>query len=77
VDLFRPLAAVPAATENTANLMLGYEKGRISFRIATTYRDACLDELGDDADEDRWVKDHIQLDLSAKVRVTNRFQVLA
>lgn len=68
---------LPAAAENTANLMLGYEKGRISFRIATTYRDEYLDELGGDADEDRWVKDHIQLDLSAKVRVTEHFQVFA
>jgi TonB-dependent receptor len=71
------LIPLPAAAENTFNAMIGYEQGRVSFRFATTYRDEYLDELGGDADEDRWVKEHIQLDLTAKVRVTDRIQVFA
>ena len=71
------LIPLPAASKNTLNAMIGYEHGRVSLRFATTYRDEYLDELGGDPDEDRWVKEHIQLDLSAKVRVTDRVQVFA
>jgi outer membrane receptor protein involved in Fe transport len=49
----------------------------VSLRVAATYRDEYLDALGGSADEDRWVKDHVQLDLSAKFRVTDRVQVFA
>jgi TonB-dependent receptor len=68
---------LPAAAENTFNAMLGYEKGRVSLRFAATYRDEYLDELGGDADEDRWVKDHVQYDVSGKFRINDNFQVFA
>ena len=71
------LIPLPAAAENTFNAMIGYEQGRVSLRFAATYRDEYLDELGGDADEDRWVKDHVQFDATAKVRVTDRVQVFA
>jgi TonB-dependent receptor len=71
------LIPLPAAAENTFNTMIGYERGRVSLRVAATYRDEYLDELGGDADEDRWVKEHLQVDLSAKVRVTDHVQVFA
>jgi TonB-dependent receptor len=68
---------LPAASKNTANAMLGYEKGRVSLRLAFTYRDEYLDELGGDPDEDRYVKDHIQYDLSGKIRINDRVQLFA
>jgi TonB-dependent receptor len=71
------LIPLPAAAENTFNAMIGYEQGRVSLRVAATYRDEYLDALGADAGQDRWVKDHVQLDLSAKFRVTDRVQVFA
>ena len=46
-------------------------------RITAAYRDKYLDELGESADEDRFVEDHIQYDLSARYRVTPQFQVFA
>jgi TonB-dependent receptor len=66
---------LPAAAENTYNLSLGYEKGPLSVRLTAAYRDEYLDELGGSAEEDRYVKDHIQYDLSAKYRVTPQFQI--
>jgi TonB-dependent receptor len=68
---------LPASAKNTFNAMIGYEKGPFSIRLAGTYRDVYLDELGDDADEDRYVKDHFQFDVTVKYRVTKNFQVFA
>jgi TonB-dependent receptor len=69
--------ALPAASENTFNASLGYEKGPLSLRITAAYRDKYLDELGERAEEDRLVEDHMQYDLSARYRVTPQFQVFA
>jgi len=68
---------LPSSSENTFNAVLGYEKGPLSLRLAGTYRDSYLDELGGDAEEDRFVDDHFQLDASAKVRITPMVQVYA
>jgi TonB-dependent receptor len=69
--------SLPASAENTFNASLGYEKGPLSFRLTAAYRDKYLDELGDDPENDRYVENHIQFDLSAKYRVTPQFQVFA
>jgi TonB-dependent receptor len=69
--------ALPASSENTFNATLGYEKGPLSLRVTAAYRDKYLDEIGESAEEDRLVEDHIQYDLSARYRVTSQFQVFA
>ncbi len=66
---------LPSTSKHTANIALGYEKGPISLRVAGTYRDSYLDELGDEAQEDRLVDDHFQVDLSAKYRVSDNVQL--
>ncbi len=68
---------LPASAESTYNAMLGYDKGGLELRLTAAYRDEYLDELGDDAETDRFVKDHLQVDFSAKYRVTDHFQVFA
>jgi TonB-dependent receptor len=68
---------LPAAAEHTYNAMLGYEKGRVSLRLAMTYRDEYLDELNASPEEDRYVKEHLQYDLSAKVRINDHMQIFA
>ncbi len=68
---------LPASSKHTFNVALGYEKGPISLRAAGTYRDKYLDELGGAADEDRYVDQHFQLDLSAKFRVTRDIRLFA
>ncbi|HMO74947.1 MAG TPA: TonB-dependent receptor [Sphingopyxis sp.] len=60
---------LPSASKHTLNAVLGYEKGPFSFRAAGTYRDKYLDELGDEAEEDRLVASQFKLDLSAKYRI--------
>ncbi|MBZ6379134.1 TonB-dependent receptor [Pacificimonas flava] len=66
---------LPATSEHTANAVIGYEKGPLSIRVAATYRDLYLDEVGGGADEDRYVADHLQLDGSVKLFVTDNIQI--
>lgn len=68
---------LPKASKHTFNAVLGYDKGAFSFRVAGAYRDTYLDELGATADQDRYVRPHFQLDLSAKVKVTDNFTLFA
>ncbi|MAP94888.1 MAG: TonB-dependent receptor [Ponticaulis sp.] len=68
---------LPASSENTWNTMIGYDKNGLELRLTATYRDEYLDELGGSAMEDRYVRDHLQLDASAKYRVNDNFQVFA
>ncbi|MFZ5721141.1 MAG: TonB-dependent receptor [Pseudomonadota bacterium] len=66
---------LPASSKHTLNAMVGYEKGPVSLRVAASYRDKYLDELGGSADEDRYVEDHLQWDITARYRVNERVQV--
>jgi TonB-dependent receptor len=66
---------LPASSKHTFNAVLGYEKGPVSIRLAGTYRDKYLDEVQAIADEDRYVRQHFQLDASARFRITPNFQL--
>jgi TonB-dependent receptor len=68
---------LPATSDNVMNAMLGYERNKWSLRLAATYRAGYLDEIAftGGADEDRYVKDHTQFDLSVKYNASDSFQV--
>lgn len=66
---------LPASARNTYNATVGYEKGPVSLRVATAYRDRYLDELGGDPQEDRFVEDHQQWDLVARYRLSSSLQL--
>ncbi|MBW4330861.1 TonB-dependent receptor [Stakelama sp. CBK3Z-3] len=68
---------LPTSSKHTFNAVLGYEKGPISLRAAGTYRGKYLDELGDEASDDRYVARHFQLDLSARYDITKTIQLYA
>lgn len=74
VDSYRPIM-LPSSSKHTINGVLGYEKGPVSLRLAGTYRDKYLDEAGGDAEEDRYVDDHFQMDFSAKLRLNEGVQL--
>jgi TonB-dependent receptor len=59
---------LPASSEVTWNVMAGYENDLFSARLTAAYRDEYLDELGGSADEDRYVKDHMQLDFTGNYK---------
>lgn len=66
---------LPASSKNTFTGMVGYEKGPISLRVAATYRSGYLDELGSDAETDRYVKNHIQWDVTSKYQINDNIQL--
>ncbi|HPE46885.1 MAG TPA: TonB-dependent receptor [Hyphomonas sp.] len=66
---------LPASSENTYNAMIGYDKAGLELRLTAAYRDGYLDELGSDAETDRYVKDHLQIDFSAKYRINEHLQI--
>lgn len=68
---------LPSSSKHTFNAVLGYEKGPLSLRAAGAYRSGYLDEIGGEADEDRYVANHFQLDLTAKYRLNDNFQLIA
>ena len=67
--------SLPSSSKNTFNVVLGYEKGPVDLRLAGTYRDKYLDEVGDDATQDRFVDNHFQLDFSGKLKVTDNLRL--
>ena len=71
----------PGQSEKIWNANIGYEKGPVSFRAAFSFRDDYLDSINEGevngVDADRFVKDHLQIDLSAKYQVTDQFQIYA
>ena len=68
---------LPATSRNTFNAVLGYDLGPVELRAAGTYRDKYLDELGESEDSDRYIDNHFQLDLSAKVKVSDNIRLFA
>ena len=66
---------LPAAAEQTYNAMLGYDSGPLSIRLTAAYRDEFLDELEGSPEEDRYVRDHLQIDLTANYDVTENIEV--
>lgn len=60
---------------DTANLVLGYDKGKWDIRLATNFRSKYLDEVGDDELSDRYTDSHMQVDLTAKYRVTENLHI--
>ncbi|MCA9222291.1 MAG: TonB-dependent receptor [Rhodobacteraceae bacterium] len=68
---------LPAASKHNYNALLGYEKGPISLRLTGAYRAGYLDELGGSAMTDRYVKDHLQIDATAKYRINENVQIYA
>ncbi|NRD88407.1 TonB-dependent receptor [Sphingopyxis sp. BSNA05] len=68
---------LPSSSKHTFNAVLGYEKGPFDFRLAGTYRDRYLDELGAEASEDRYVDNHFQLDASVKFKLNKNIRLFA
>ena len=54
---------------------LGYDDGPWDIRLAATYRDNYLDEVGSKPLNDRYTDDHMQLDLTAKYKVNDSLRL--
>jgi len=74
-DIGNRTIPLPSNSRHTVNAFIGYEKGPVSVRVAAAYRSGYLDELGDSSEEDRYVMDHMQYDVSLKYRINDHFQI--
>jgi len=74
-DVLGRTIQLPTSSEHTLNAVIGYEKGPFSLRVSGAYRSSYLDELGGDAESDRWVESHFQMDVSAKYRINKNVQL--
>lgn len=70
---------LPSQSDRSLNLMLGYEAGPFSVRLAANHKSAYLLEVGDvaDAAQDQWVAAQTQLDLSARWQINREWQLSA
>ncbi|HRP09816.1 MAG TPA: TonB-dependent receptor [Terricaulis sp.] len=74
-EVFGRTIQLPASSEHTYNITLGYDSGPLDVRFAISYRDGYLDELGGAPGEDRLIEEHIQYDLTVKYDITDRVQI--
>lgn len=70
---------LPSQSDRSINLMLGYEAGPFSVRLAVNHKSPYLLEVGDvtDAAQDQWVAAQTQLDLSARWQINKEWQLSA
>lgn len=68
---------LPGQAKHVGNFSLGYDKGRFNVRLSANFNGAYLSELGDEASEDLYVKDRIQLDATATVVVNKKLRFFA
>lgn len=68
---------LPFQSRHTANASIGYDKGGFQTRLAVSYRDRILDEIGDPADPaaDVFIDEHVQWDLTASYAVTDAVRI--
>lgn len=70
---------LPGQSNRVGNLMLGYEDGAISTRLALNYKSPYLLELGADilaADQERIVDTQKQIDFSIAYQLNRRYQII-
>jgi TonB-dependent receptor len=69
--------ALPGQSDRVWNAQLGYDRGPWDLRAVLSTRSEYLDEIRGGADEDRFVLEHSQLDLSAKYELNDNLQIFA
>lgn len=68
---------LPGQARHVGNFALGYDLGRFNFRIATNFNGEYISELGEDAEDDLFVKDRVQLDATTTVTFTPKLRLFA
>jgi TonB-dependent receptor len=65
---------LPGQARHVGNFSIGYDKGRFNVRVSANFNGEYLSELGDEASEDLYVKDRVQLDATATVAVSKKLR---
>jgi TonB-dependent receptor len=73
----RPDVRLPGQAKQVGNFALGYELNRFNVRIAANFNGEYISEVGEEADEDFYVKERVQLDATATYTINPRLRVFA
>lgn len=68
---------LPGQAKHVGNFALGYDLGRFDIRVSSNFNGEYITELGDEAAEDFYVKDRLQIDATAMYAVNNKLRVFA
>ncbi len=68
---------LPGQAKHVGNFSLGYDLKRFNFRVSANFNGEYISEIGEDADEDLFVKDRVQLDATATITITPKFRFFA
>lgn len=68
---------LPGQAKHVGNFSLGYDLGRFNIRLSSNFNGEYITELGDDASEDLYVKDRMQVDATATFTINPKFRVFA
>jgi TonB-dependent receptor len=63
-------ASLPGQSRHVGNFALSYEKGGFSGRVALNFHGKYISEVADEAAEDVYYDDRVQLDIAASHRIT-------
>lgn len=66
---------LPGQATHIGNFSIGYDYGKFNLRASANFNGAYIAELGDEADEDIFVQDRLQIDFTAAYRLNDNFQV--
>lgn len=68
---------LPGQAKHVGNFALGYDLGRFDIRVSSNFNGEYITELGEDATEDFYVKDRLQIDATAMYAINNKLRVFA
>jgi TonB-dependent receptor len=68
-------ATLPGQSKHVGNVALSYEKGGFQGRAALNFHGKYIDEVAEQASEDRYYDNHTQLDVTASQAITRKVRV--
>lgn len=68
---------LPGQATHVGNLSLSYDYKKLNVRASANFNGSYIAELGDDASEDVYVKERMQVDITGAYRFSKNFQIFA
>ncbi|MDL5047667.1 TonB-dependent receptor [Oscillatoria amoena NRMC-F 0135] len=68
---------LPGQASNVGNFALGYETRRLNVRLALNFNGEYISEVGEESDEDFFVKSRVQFDATATYTINPRIRLFA
>lgn len=68
---------LPGQAKHVGNFALGYDISRFNIRLAANFNGEYIQEVGEDPEDDLFVKDRMQFDATATFTINSRFRVFA